>query len=267
VTAGSLAAGLVGSCGVLLVVAGAGKASAVARHRDGAEAIRRVLRLRRGQWRLLAVAAAAAECCAGAGACASLAAGADPVPACAAMAALGIAFCALLAWARLRRVPGGCGCLGWGPAPAVTARGIARAGMLACAGLLGLVMSPFPPNVLASSSFFPGLLAGGAVLALVSPELRPRTPRCRRPLWRPRAAAAAALAGSGVYRAMAEAAGPFTGMSHRRDGCADEFVFEPAGAGSRVLFRVSHGGNGLSVHARVLTGGAREASSVTQGSS
>ncbi|MGH3171732.1 MAG: hypothetical protein ACRDN0_38465, partial [Trebonia sp.] len=140
-TAGPLAAGFVTSGGVLLVVAGLGKVYASARRRDDGDAVRRVLRLGRGQWRVLAGAVAVIECCVGVAVCAGTGAGTgagtdpvladsvladpvlgDPVPACAAMAALGAVFCALLAYARVRRVPGGCGCLGWGPGRPLTAR-------------------------------------------------------------------------------------------------------------------------------------------------
>lgn len=272
-TAGSLAAGFVASGGALLVVAGLGKAYANARGHDDGGAVRRVLRLRRGQWRVLAVAVAAIECCAGAAVCVCAVAGVGAGTstgigtgigtgpglglACAAMAALGAVFCALLAYVRVRRVPGGCGCLGWGTARPVTARAVVRAGMLACAGLLGLLMPSFPPNDSAYLSFYPGLVIGGAAFTVASTGIRPRTPRCHRPVWRPRAVAEAALADSGVFRSVAAAAGPFARAAYRRDGCADEFLFEPAtGTGSRVVFRVSHGGNGLAVQARVLTNGS-----------
>ncbi|MGH3168567.1 MAG: hypothetical protein ACRDN0_22130, partial [Trebonia sp.] len=137
------------------------------------------------------------------------------------------------------------------------------AGLLAAAGLLGLLMPSFPPNDSAYLSFYPGLVIGGAAFTAASTGIRLRTPRCHRPLWRPRAVTEAALADSGVFRSVAAAAGPFARAAYRRDGCADEFLFEPATeTGNRVVFRVSHGGGGsaLAVRARVLTNGSPVAS-------
>ncbi|HSZ42662.1 MAG TPA: hypothetical protein VK817_22095 [Trebonia sp.] len=270
--ADSLAAGWITSCGLLLVVAGAGKAYASARRRQGGDAIRRVLRLRRARWRAVSAAAAVAECCVGAAVCASpgplrayaassYAVSSYTVPACAAMAALGAMFCALLAYARLRRVQGGCGCLGWGgDRQAVTARSVVRAGLLACAGLLGAVSPAIFHHELRPLPFAAALVAGLAIIAALSTGriagLGPRSPACRRPLWRARAVTAAALADSGVFQAMAAAAGPFGPESHRRDGCVDEFVFPRVGGlGQGVLFRVTHTGRrGIAVHATVITG-------------
>ena len=241
--------GCVTSCGVLLVVAGAGKAYAGARGRGGGDAIRRALRVRRGRWPAVSFAAGAVECCVGAAVCAGL----RPVPASAALAVLGAVFCALLGYVRLRRVPGGCGCLGWGAGNReATPRSIARAGLLACAGLSGALNPAHPPNDLSRLPFYPGLVAGGVVLALLSTGTRLRTPACGRSLWRPRATGAAALADSGVFQAMAAAAGPFGEAVYRRNGCTDEFWYATAdGAGRGVLFRVS--GGGRAVQATKLT--------------
>lgn len=259
--ADSLTVGCVTSCGLLLVVAGAGKAYASARRRDGGDAIRRALHVRRAHWRLVSVVAAAVECCVGAAVCA----GTEPVLACAAMAALGAVFCGLLGYVRLRRVPGGCGCLGRSAdRQPVTARSVVRAGLLAAAGLIGTLNPQIFHNGQWRLPFYPGLLFGLAVLAILSTGLSTghgtgpvlRTPSCRRPLWRARAVTAAALADSGVFQSMTAALGPFGAATHRRDGCADEFLFPlVAGAGQAVLFRVLHGGagNGLTVQARVLT--------------
>jgi hypothetical protein len=104
-------------------------------------------------------------------------------------------------------------------------------------------------------------VAGLAILAALSTGrltgLGLRSPACRRPLWRARAVTAAALADSGVFQAMTAAAGPFGAGTHRRDGCADEFLFPVAdGPGQVVQFRVTYtaGGRGVAVHATVITG-------------
>jgi hypothetical protein len=103
-------------------------------------------------------------------------------------------------------------------------------------------------------------VAGLAILAALSTGritgLGPRSPACRRPLWHARAVTTAALADSGVFRAMTAAVGPFGPESHRRDGCVDEFMFPPADVqGQGVLFRVTHTGRrGIAVHATVITG-------------
>jgi hypothetical protein len=261
VIADFLAAGWVTSCGLLLMVAGVGKVRASARRRHGGDAIRRVLRLRRARWRAVSAAAGVAECCVGAAVCAAPAVRASGVPACAALAALGAAFCALLAYARRRRVPGGCGCLGWGAdRQAVTTRSVVRAGLLAGAGLLGAINPGIFHHVPSAPPFAAGLVSGAAILAALSTgritALGPRSRVCRRPLWRARAVTAAALASHGVFQAMTEAAGPFGAEIHRRDGCADEFLFPAAdGPGRAVLFRVTHtGGRGIAVHATVITG-------------
>lgn len=243
--------GFIASCGAFLAVAGAGKGYASVRGRDGGDAVRRALHLRRGQWRVLAAVAAVAECCAGGAVCAGI----RPAPASAVLGMLGVVFCIVLGYARFRRVPGGCGCLGWAAGDhAVGPRAISRAGLLAGAGLLGALIPPFPPGDLSQPWFYAGLTLGAGALTALSTGTRLRTWGCRRPLWRPRAATAAALADSGVFQAVAAAAGPFAKAAYRRDGCVDEFVFEPeSGAGSRVVFRVSRGGgHGFSVQARIL---------------
>ena len=101
------------------------------------------------------------------------------------------------------------------------------------------------------------MLAGGAALAGLSVRALAGTPGCGRPWWFPARAGLRALAGHGVFEAMAESAGPFGPVvGYRRAGCAEEFWFTPAGAvgpGRAVVFWVRHGGPGgaLAVQASV----------------
>jgi hypothetical protein len=256
--------GTVASCGALLVVAGAAKAYAGARRIDGDDAIRRALRVPRPAWRLVLLATAVAEAVAGALVCAGAYALAGGI----AMAALGAAFCAALGYARYRRASGGCGCLGGRkPVPgaagqgAITWREIARAGLLAGAGI-ALAAAP-PPGAsglarLSAPWFCAGFVAGAVLIVALSSFQRPRLrePRCHRPIWRPVRAAARGLASSGVFLAMSQSAGPFDPVAaHQRSGCADDYWFTPAAGNRRaVVFSVRHRPRGESpaIHA-VLT--------------
>jgi hypothetical protein len=189
------------------------------------------------------------ECVTGALVCARV----DPVVSGIAMAVLGSAFCVLLAYVRIKRIPGDCGCVGLPKranalAETVTWRAMTRAGLLAIAGVVAAAGSGTGFGV----SFYAGLLAGGAVLTLLSTRTAPRTPVCRRALWRPVRSAVRALTAHELYATMAAAAGPLdTGYTYRRTGCTDEFWF-PAGTDT-VVFRVSRTapGGSLAVHATV----------------
>jgi hypothetical protein len=256
-----VADGTVASCGALLVVAGTAKACAAARRVDGDDAIRHALRVPRPAWRLVLLATAVAEATVGGLVCA----GTDALAGGVAMAALGAAFCAALGYARYRRASGGCGCLGARPrvagGAAITWREIARAGLLAGAGI-ALAAAP-PPGAaglarLSVPWFWAGFAAGAVLIAALSgvPGPRLRGPRCHRPLWRPVHAAARGLTSSGVFLAMSQSAGPFDPVAaHQRSGCTDEYWFTPA-AGSRraVVFSVRHRprGEAPAIHA-VLT--------------
>jgi hypothetical protein len=239
------AGGAIASCGALLVVAGAAKAYAGARRVNGGDAIRRALRVPRPAWRLVELAAAVAEVITGGLVCA----GAYRVASGVLMAALGVTFCALLGYARRRRVTGGCGCLGGGRGgrQAITWREFARAGILGCAGVVLAAAPPLREGGLArlsAPSFYAGFLAGAGVLVALTAtsRVRLRGPRCHRPLWRPAQAGARDLSSSGVFQAMAQSAGPFETMaSHQRTGCTDEYWFTPVGGTQRVVkFTVSH---------------------------
>jgi hypothetical protein len=242
-------AGCVASCGGLLVVAGASKLYRAARQVPGDSAIRRALGMTRRRWRRAEPAAGAVECAVGA----AVFAGVYPALGGAAMAALGVAFCVLLGYARVKRVPGGCGCIEWRSAPrwaqeTVSWREIARSGTLAGAGIVGAVFLRGEAGAWGRPWFCGGILAGGALLVLLGQRTLPRTPGCRRPLWFPARATLRALAGHGVFEAMAESAGPFGPVArHRRAGCHEEFWFTPLDGPARdraVVFRIRHAGPG-----------------------
>jgi hypothetical protein len=253
------------SCGVLLVAAGASKAYRGARGIEADTAIRRTLRIPRRSWRYAELAAGLVEC--GIGACTL----AWPGGAGVAMAAVGAAFCVLLGYARAKRIPGGCGCLGWRTptSETITWRAIARAGVLLAVGAAsaGVVFAGHGAGV--ASTFrdawcYAGILAGGTILALLSMTAPTRTPVCRRPLWRPVRAAARALAGHEIFTAMAAAGGPFAPeVRYRRTGCAEEFWFTSE-TGDAVVFRVRHQARGgsLAVHALTAVPGSRPARQV-----
>jgi hypothetical protein len=243
-------AGCVVSCGALLILAGLSKAYRGARRMEGSSAIWRALRVPPRLVRWAGLAAGAAECLTGAAVCGRI----YPVAAGAAMALLGVAFCALLGYVRVRRVPGGCGCIRWRRADAapVTWRALVRAAAVSAAGITSAtVLNGTAPGGTRGASFYAGVLTGGVALTLLSMHAAMRTPRCHRPLWRPARASMRALTRHEAFAAMASAAGPFgSEVSFRRTGCADEFWF-PA-AEKAVLFRVSYAAGGaLTVHASV----------------
>jgi hypothetical protein len=257
-----LAGGLVISCGALLVLAGSRKLYLAASGRRAAgsdSAIRRALRVPRARWQRLELAAGAAECVAGSLACGHLLPVADGV----ALAALGGVFCALLCYARLRRVPGGCGCLGLpgtgGAADRVTWRAIARSGLLLLAGVADATVR-WPLAAPGRLTWLgAGTLAGAAVLTATSMPRPAWTPRCRRPLRRPLRRTLRALAGHPVFRSVAESVGPFAPeVGYLRSGCADEFWFSTAGpAGLAVRFVAAYdpGTRAVAVHASVQPAG------------
>jgi hypothetical protein len=225
--------GCIASCGALLVLAGASKIYRGVRGATGDTAIRRTLRVPLRRWRRAEPAIGGLECVVG------VAVVAYPVAGGAAMAALGVAFCALLGYARVKRVPGGCGCVEWRtPARPAAQRvswpEIARSALLFGAGLAATVLRPGEPGSVSRAWFGAGLLAGGAVLALLS--FTPlRTPVCHRRIWRPARATLRSLTGHAVFAEMAGAAGPFGPVTrYRRTGCTEEFWF------GAVVFRVRH---------------------------
>jgi hypothetical protein len=251
-------AGCVASGGGLLVLAGASKLYRAARQIPGDSAVRRALGMTKRRWRRTEPTTGAVECAVGV----VVVAGAYPAASGAAMAALGAVFCVLLVYARARGVPGGCGCIDWGTArrpavPVISGRELVRGAVLAGAGVAGAVFLRGAAYGFGRAWFWAGVLAGGAVLAGLSVRALPRTPVCRRPWWFPARATLRALAGHGVFAAMAEAAGPFGPVvRHRRAGCADEFWFSPpdgTGHGRVAVFQVRHAGHGgaLAVQASV----------------
>ena len=232
--------GCIASCAALLVVAGASKLYRGARGATGDTAVRRALRVPLRRWRRAEPAIGGLECAVG------VAVGAYPAVGGAAMAVLGAAFCALLGYARVKRVPGGCGCVAWRtPARPAEQRvswpDIARSALLFGAGLAAAVLRP--GEAVGRTWFAVGLLAGGTVLTLLS--FTPlRTPVCHRRIWRPARATLRALTGHAVFVAMADAAGPFGPVTrYRRTGCTEEFWFAAAqsmtgGQARAVIFRV-----------------------------
>jgi hypothetical protein len=224
---------------------------------DGSTAIWRALRVPGRLAGRAGLAVGVVECATGAGACVRV----YPVASGVAMASLGAAFCALLTYVRITRVPGECGCLGWGrkanaAAETVGWRAIARGGMLCAAGIADCLAASGGTGPFRYASFYAGVLAGGAVLTLLSVRVSVRTPGCHRPVWRPSHASMRALTGHEVFAAMASAAGPLgSDVRHRRAGCTDEFWFPVTGndEGKAVVFRVSYEAPGalLAVHAAV----------------
>lgn len=243
------AAGCAVSCGALLALAGASKLYRGARGVAGSSAVRRALRMSRRRWRRVELTAGGFECAVGLAVAARLASR----PGCVAMAMLGAGFCALLGYARRKRVLGNCGCIQWRPAPvpsaqAVSWREVARAALLSGAGVAGAVGAAPQQGAVDRGWFGAGVLAGAAAAVLLSVSGPPRTPVCRRRLLLPGRATLRALTGHAVFTAMAESAGPLGPVArHSREGCADEFWFPVAaeGGGSRaVVFQVQHRGPG-----------------------
>jgi hypothetical protein len=244
-----LLAGCVVSCGAVLVVAGLSKVHRGVRGIDGDSAIRRALRMPRRRWRRVEMAAGGLECLTGALVCA----GRYPVAGSAAMAALGAVFCALLGCARLKQVPGGCGCMNWRKTTAtaggkITWRAMARSGILLAAGVAGAVAVAITGTASVRAFhrawFDAGALAGTLIFVLLSTRLAARTPVCHRRIWRPARAALRTLAAHETFAAMTASAGPFgAAAGYRRDGCTEEFWLRPAAGhdGARaVVFRVSY---------------------------
>jgi hypothetical protein len=256
-----LFAGCVASCGVLLLVAGASKLYRAARRVPDDSAVRRALGVTRRRWRRAEAAAGVAECAVGVIVCA----GVYPALGGGAMAGLGAGFCVLLGYARARRVPGGCGCVQWRAASQaagmVSWRELARAALVAVAGVAGAVLLRGEAGAFGRLWFWAGVAAGGVVLIGLSLRVLPRTPVCRRPVWFPARVTLRALAGHGVFAAMAESAGPFGPVvRYRRAGCSQEFWFTPllppAAERDRaraVVFQVRHmaPGEDLAVQASV----------------
>jgi hypothetical protein len=237
--------GCTASCGALLLVAGVSKIYRGARGATGDTAVRRAVRVPLRRWRRAEPAIGGLECAVG------VAAATYPVAGGAAMAVLGAAFCALLGYARVKRVPGGCGCVEWRtPRPAaqrVSWPEIVRSAVLFGAGLAATILRPGEPGAV-SRAWLGGLLAGGAVLTLLSLRLPLRTPVCHRPVWRPARATLRGLTGHAVFAAMAGAAGPLGPVTrYRRTGCTEEFWFAAAqpvndvrSEARAVVFRVRH---------------------------
>ncbi len=233
--------GWVASCGVLLAVAGASKLYRGARGVAGGPAILRALRVPPRFWRPAETCAGCAECAAG------LAVFAGVRPAALVMAGLGAAFCVLLVYVRVRRVPGGCGCIEWrtpaGPAAGtISWAELARSAMVLSAGVVGAVAARGGAAAFGRAWFDAGALTGGAACVLLSARKPWRTPFCHRPLWRPRRATLRALNEHGVFQSMAASAGPFgPPVRHRTARCSDEFWFARADgteADPAVVFQV-----------------------------
>jgi hypothetical protein len=258
-------AGCAVSCGALLVLAGSSKVYRGARRMDDHSASWRALRIPRRLVSTAELAVGGLESLTGAAVCARM----YPEAAGAAMALLGAAFCVLLGYVRVNRVPGGCGCVSWrrpagtghpagGRATAaqtVTWRVVARAGVLSVAGIAD-ALAPGGTIVYRQAWFYAGGLSAALILTLLTTQVLVRTPVCHRPLWRPARSLLRALTGHEVFEAMAAAAGPFGAeVRHRRAGCADEFWFPVAGYddGRSVAFLVSCGppSGSLTIHASV----------------
>jgi hypothetical protein len=243
------------SCGAFLVVTGASKLYRGTRALEEVTAIRRALRMPRRQWRLLGLAAGGVECVTGLLVCS----GTYPVLGGVGLAGLGAVFCVLLAYVLAKKIPGGCGCIRWRTAPetaaeAVTWRAVVRGGTLLGAGIAYVLAAADAANAPRGDWFGAGVVAGGAVLVLLSVRTPVRTPVCRRPLWHQTRATLRALTSHEMFAAMAASAGPFEPLArYRRTGCTDEFWFTAA-AGQNcdaVVFQVHQAAPGarLAVHA------------------
>jgi len=251
---GSVIAGCAASCGAFLIVAGASKLYRGIRGFDDMTAIRRALRMPRRQWRLFGLAAGATECLVGALVCS----GEYPVLSGASLAALGAVFCAVLAYVLFAHVPGSCGCIRWRAATetgaeALTWRAVTRSGIMFGVGVAYTVVSVGAAHAPRQYWFGPGVVAGTAVLVLLSLPVPVRTPVCRRPLWRNTRTTLRALASHSSFAAMADSAGPFGPIArYRRTGCTDEFWFTvPPGQGNlAAVFQVNRAAPGarLAVH-------------------
>jgi hypothetical protein len=270
---GPVISGLAVSCGAVLVVAGASKLYRGARGLEDRTAIRRALRMPRRQWRLSQLAAGAVECLTGILVCS----GRYPVPAGAALAALGAVFGALLGYVLVKQIPGGCGCIRWRAAPETAAgvltwRAITRSGMLLGAGIAYLIVLSDAANGTRRLWFGVGVAAGGTALTVLSIPMPVRTPVCRRPLWRRTPTTLRALARHETFTAMAASAGPFQPVArYHRTGCTDEYWFTAlTDQGSQaVVFRVNQAvpGARLAVHASLrdaqMPGTSRPARAIT----
>ena len=258
----SIVAGLVVSCGAVLVVAGASKLYRGARGVDGGTAVRRALRMPRHQWRRAELAVGTAELAMGVLVCS----GTSRVLGGVGLASFGAVFCVLLGYVRVKRVPGDCGCIRWRPAQETapeptTWRAMVRGGMLFGVGIVSLIVPAGTAGAPYRAWFGGGMLVGGTVLVLLSMPTPVRTPVCRRALWRRMRGTLRVLAGHEIFAAMAASAGPFEPVArYRRTGCTDEFWFTAAaGPGSQaVVFRVSHAAHDgrLAVHASLRDGRA-----------
>lgn len=233
-------AGCAVSCGALLMLAGASKLYRAARRMTGYTAIWRALRIPERLVRAAELAVGTLEIITGIGACARIYVRADGI----AMALLGAAFCALLGYARARRLPGGCGCVRWRRKQEAERAGgwraLARAGFICVVGA-GCALAPGGPGVFRHGLCYAGALAGGVLLVLASV----RAPACRRRLLRPARASLRLLTQHETFKAMGPT-GPC--RSHRRTGCTDEFWF--AAGIDNVVFHVTYGDGSLAVHGR-----------------
>jgi hypothetical protein len=243
---------------VLLAVAGASKLYRSVRGVTGGTAILRTLRVPRRMWRPAETVAGCAECAVGLAVCAGVR------PAALVMAGLGAAFCLLLGYARVRGVPGGCGCIEWRAptkpaAQTISWAELARSAMVLGAGVAGAVAERGDAAAFSRAWFDAGVLAGGAACVLLSVPVPWRTPFCHRTWWRPRRATLRALTDHGVFESMASSAGPFgPPVRHQRAGCTDEFWFASAdgpGTDPAVRFEVRHAsrGGGLTVRASLVS--------------
>jgi Methylamine utilisation protein MauE len=260
----SIISGCAVACGALLVVAGVSKLYRAIRGLDDMTAVRRALRMPLRQWRLFGLTAGGAELVAGAVVCS----GAYPVLGAACLATFGAVFCALLAYVLVRQVPGSCGCIRWRTATetadeALTWQAMARSGLLLGVGIAYIVVSADAANTPRQYWLGVGVVAGVAVLVLLSVPTPLRTPVCHRPLWRQTRTTLRVLASHETFAAMAESAGPFGPVAwYRRTGCTDEFWFAArTGQGRQaVVFQVYRPAPGarLAVHASLRDPRAQE---------
>jgi hypothetical protein len=169
-------------------------------------------------------------------------AGGRPVVVGATMAALGLAFTAILIRVHRSGVSGDCGCVLPGVEDRVTGRALTRAGFVLGAGVVEATVDVRLPPA-GTRPWALAVLVGVVVMVSLAMADQPmRTPVCHRRLWRPLRDTIGGLIRHPVYAAVDAQAGPLgDAVGHRRFGCTEEFWFAPAGRrdGRAVVFRVS----------------------------
>lgn len=224
--------GAVAGCGALLALSGSAKLARTARGAGEGTAVQKALRLNGTAWRGFQGLAGSVELAVGALVCTATL----PMAADALMACQGVAFVVLLTYVMRKRIPGDCGCVtrrrpSSPDRHAVTRSTVARAVLIALAGLAGATVGVRPPFALPRvDELSAGAVALATVALLVVIDVELLTPRCRRSLLFPVRTRLIEVTKHDLYQAMAASLGADgEHVLFRRAGCVDEFWF-PAGA-------------------------------------